>query len=110
MCPCELGPDVGIHLQGNSYRSSRQLIGCHPYTAVRLLLNAVLRVALCLPSCLQREWRRVRAHRSAAALVIQACWRGHAVRKHNGWMRRLLDRCTKRYEALKQDRYVLCGC
>lgn len=29
------------------------------------------------------------------------------VRKQNGWMRRLLDRCSKAYEALKQDRWGL---
>jgi uncharacterized protein YukE len=52
----------------------------------------------------QREWRQVLERRNAAAAVIQACWRGHVVRKHNGWMRRLLDRCTRAYEALKQDR------
>lgn len=27
------------------------------------------------------------------------------VRKHNGWMRRLLDRCMRAYEALKLDRW-----
>jgi hypothetical protein len=55
---------------------------------------------------LQREWRRVAARRSAAATSIQACWRGHVVRKQNGWMRRLLDRCTRAYSTLAQNRCV----
>lgn len=59
-----------------------------------------------LPLSVQREWRRVLADRNAAATSIQACWRGHVVRKQNGWMRRLLNRCTLAYSTLAQDR---CG-
>lgn len=54
---------------------------------------------------LQREWRRVQARRSAAAAVIQSCWRGHVVRKQNGRMRRVLERCLRAYAALKEDRW-----
>jgi hypothetical protein len=57
-----------------------------------------------LSACLQREWRLVLAKRNAAATAIQACWRGHVVRKQNGWMARLLDRCTRAYDALAQNR------
>lgn len=71
-----------------------------------LNLTSSLADMLIVCVCAQREWRRVQAKRNAAATAIQACWRGHVVRKQNGWMRRLLDRCTCAYEALAHDRWA----